>query len=73
MGLSNADFFSHQLRERLDREHASIGSEPDPIRTGWWTIRRLLLGGITSLAAFAICAVVVLREIRRRQYSHRSH
>src|SRR3954471_6286408 len=62
IALSNADFFSHQLRERLDRDHAPAPSEPDAMRTGWWTIRRLLLGGITSLAVFAICAVVVLRE-----------
>jgi hypothetical protein len=58
--LSNADFFSHQLRERLDRE--SEQSERDTAQTGWWTIRRLLWGGITSLAVFAFCTVVVLRE-----------
>ena len=50
VGLSNADFFSHQLRERLDRESAPARSESDAVRTGWWTIRRLLWGGITSLA-----------------------
>ncbi|PYK70198.1 MAG: hypothetical protein DME44_12190 [Verrucomicrobia bacterium] len=49
MALSNADFFSHQLRGRLDRENAPIRSEPDAIRTGWWTIRRLLWGGITQI------------------------
>ena len=32
------------------------------MQTGWWTIRRLLWGGITSLAVFAICTVVVFRE-----------
>ena len=62
MVLSNADFFSYQLRERLDRENAPVRSEPDAIRTGWWTIRRLLWGGITSLAVFAICTVVVFHE-----------
>jgi hypothetical protein len=60
--LSNADFFSHQLRERLDRDDVPMRSEPDAIQTGWWTIRRLLWGGITSLAVFAICTVVVFRE-----------
>ena len=60
--LSNADFFSHQLRERLDRESAPARSQRDAVQTGWWTIRRLLWGGITSLAVFALCAVVVLRE-----------
>jgi hypothetical protein len=62
MALSNADFFSHQLRERLDRENAPARSEPDAIQTGWWTIRRLLWGGITSLAVFAICTVLVFHE-----------
>jgi hypothetical protein len=62
VALSNADFFSHQLRERLDRESAPVRGEPDAVRTGWWTIRRLLWGGITSLAVFALCSVVVLRE-----------
>jgi hypothetical protein len=64
VALSNADFFSHQLRERLDRESAPARSRPeaDEVQTGWWTIRRLLLGGITSLAVFALCTVVVLRE-----------
>jgi hypothetical protein len=62
MTLSNADFFSHQLRERLDRENAPVRSEVDAIRTGWWTIRRLLWGGITSLAVFAICTVLVFHE-----------
>src|SRR5256885_12277735 len=62
MALSNADFFSHQLRERLDRENAPMRSEADAIQTGWRTSRRLLLGGITSLAVFAICTVVVFRE-----------
>jgi hypothetical protein len=62
MALSNADFFSHQLRERLDRENVPVRSEVDTVPTGWWTIRRLLWGGITSLAVFAICTVLVFRE-----------
>lgn len=60
--LSNADFFSHQLRERLNRESAQAQSGRDAVQTNWWTIRRLLWGGITSLAVFALCTVVVLRE-----------
>ena len=60
--LSNADFFSHQLRERLNRENDPARSERDAVQTGWWTIRRLLWGGIASLAVFALCTVVVLRE-----------
>ena len=62
VALSNVDFFSHQLRERLDRESAPARSNRDAVQTGWWTIRRLLWGSITSLAVFAVCTVVVLRE-----------
>ena len=62
VALNNADFFSHQLRERLNRESAPTRSESDAVQTGWWTIRRLLWGGIASLAVFALCTVVVLRE-----------
>jgi len=62
VALSNADFFSHQLRERLDRESAPSRSDRDGMQSGWWTIRRLLWGGLTSLAIFVLCAIVVLRE-----------
>lgn len=61
LALNNADFFSHQLRERLDRE-STPRSQPDAVRPGWWTIRRLLWGGLTSLAVFGLCTIVVLRE-----------
>src|SRR5438094_9989612 len=53
MALSNVDFFLHQLRERLDRENEPMQSEAEAIRSGWWTIRRLHCGGITSPAVFA--------------------
>jgi hypothetical protein len=59
--LSNADFFSHQLRERLDRED-ECEAEYETTGTGWWTIRRLLWGAATSFAIFIICAVFVFRE-----------
>jgi hypothetical protein len=58
--LNNAEFFSHQLRERLDREDR--GSMARPVSTGWWTIRRLLWSGATALAIFVICAVMVIRS-----------
>src|SRR5947207_16024314 len=44
MALSKADFFSHQLRERLDRENVPIRSEAAAIPTGSSTIRPLLWG-----------------------------
>src|SRR5262249_19300355 len=62
VALSNADFFSHQLLERLDRACAPLRGASDAERPGWWTIRRLLWGGITSLAVFALCTVLVLRD-----------
>ena len=58
--LNNAEFFSHQLRERLDREDRR--STARPVSTGWWTIRRLLWSGATALAIFVICAVVVIHN-----------
>ncbi len=48
--LSNAEFFSHQLRERLDREDRQSTARPSS--TAWWTIRRLLWSGATALAIF---------------------
>ncbi len=65
MPLSNAEFFSHQLRERLEREERLPAARTDDaIRTGWWTVRRLLFGGMTSLAIFLVCAVFVMKNER---------
>src|SRR5260370_22184424 len=54
MPLSNADFFSHQLRERLDRENAPMRSEADGSKTGCGPIRLLLSGRSPSLAHFPV-------------------
>jgi hypothetical protein len=61
--LHNADFFSHQLRERIDRE------EREGSRTGggtgfsvWWPVRRLAWAGAASLAIFMAIAFFVVRE-----------
>jgi hypothetical protein len=59
--LNNADFFSHQLRERLDHDEEKEYAT-DQTGTGWWTIRRLLWGAATSFAVFIICAVFVFRD-----------
>jgi hypothetical protein len=61
VALSNADFFSHQLRERLDRDEEDE-AEYESTSTGWWTVRRLLWGAATSFAIFIICAVFVFRD-----------
>ena len=59
--LSNEDFFSHQLRERIGRENGP-SREPSLEVSTSWTVRRLFLTGVASLALFVICAVVVIRD-----------
>jgi len=61
--MGNEEFFHHQLRGRIAAEM----KEPAPrhaagVRESWWTIRRLLWTGATSLAVFAICTFLVMRE-----------
>jgi hypothetical protein len=68
--LSNAEFFSHQLREQIARETATqdrpafawLRRGKYGERSTWWTIRRLGWSGATSLAIFLICAVFVMRD-----------
>ena len=67
--LTNEDFFSHQLRERIERESIEPDREPTGSATTWWSIRRLIWAGATSLAIFAICAVVVMREKKPAEQS----
>lgn len=61
--LANADFFSHQLRERIDREQR----DDSPIRSEggvsiWWPVRRLVWAGAASLAIFMAIAVFVMNQ-----------
>jgi anti-sigma factor RsiW len=58
--LSNEEFFSNQLRERIAHESAQQDSHGG--RSTWWTIPRLAWTGAASLALFLICALVVMRE-----------
>jgi anti-sigma factor RsiW len=58
--LSNEEFFSHQLRERIERESAV--PERRFARSTWWTVRRLAWSGAVSLAIFIVCALFVLRD-----------
>jgi len=60
--LTNEEFFSHQLRERIARESAEPSRERDIAVSTWWTIRRLFWTGTASLAVFLIFAVFVMRE-----------
>jgi hypothetical protein len=61
--MGNEEFFHHQLRERMAAEtNEPVQSRPSQMRESWWTIRRLLWTGATSLALFAICTFFVMRE-----------
>lgn len=60
--LSNEEFFSHQLRERIAREGAEPSRRFDVDVSTWWTIRRLFWTGAASLALFFIFAVFVMRD-----------
>jgi hypothetical protein len=59
--LSNEEFFSHQLRERIARDSGD-GSSSRRRRSTWWTIPRLVWSGATALALFVVCAVALLRD-----------
>ena len=56
--VSNEEFFSHQLHERIAREsevrHRSTST--------WWTIPRLVWSGATALALFVITTVVLMSQ-----------
>jgi hypothetical protein len=62
--MSNQEFFHHQLLSQIQSEtRKSPEAGPiEQIRESWWTIRRLLWTGATSLAIFIVCAIVVIRE-----------
>jgi hypothetical protein len=61
--MGNEDFFSHQLRERIEREGAS---ETAPTRVSRprfsWSIGRLVWAGATALALFFVCTFFVMRS-----------
>jgi hypothetical protein len=63
--LTNEEFFSHQLRQRIAQE----GGGPSRVSSGgrmetstWWTIPRLLWTGTVSIAVFLVCTVLVMHE-----------
>jgi len=63
--LSNAEFFSHQLRERIARE-----TEDRPrSRSTWWTIPRLVWCGATALALFVLTTLLFLSQEQPGQQS----
>jgi hypothetical protein len=60
--LTNDEFFSHQLRERIMQESGAASAEQDSKTSTWWTIPRLLWTGTASLALFLIFTVFVMRD-----------
>jgi hypothetical protein len=60
--LTNEDFFSHQIRERIADESAGPSREHEAEVSTWWTIRRIFWTGTASLAIFLIFAVFITRE-----------
>jgi len=59
--LSNEEFFSHQLRERIARETDNRSTSRGTGST-WWTIPRLVWSGATALALFLIFSVAIMRQ-----------
>ena len=69
--LTNEEFFSHQLRERIAQESDEQSGERarrSPI-SHWWTIPRLLWAGTASLAVFLVCTVLVVHQERPAEES----
>ena len=59
--LTNEEFFSHQLRERI-RETSVPSAKREAKASAWWTIPRLLWTGTASLAIFLVFTVFVIRD-----------
>ena len=59
--LTNEEFFSHQLRERI-RESSVPSVEREAKASTWWTISRLLWTGTASLAVFLVFTIFVIRD-----------
>jgi len=59
--LTNEEFFSHQLRDRI-RQSSVPSAERETKASTWWTIPRLLWTGIASLAVFLIFTIFIIRD-----------
>jgi anti-sigma factor RsiW len=70
LALTNEEFFSHQVRERIAQESGERRKRTRGTATStWWTIPRLLWAGTTSLAVFLICTLLVMRQERPAEES----
>jgi hypothetical protein len=69
--MTNEEFFSHQLRERVAQESGeqSLDRARRSPTSHWWTIPRLLWAGTASLAVFLFCTVLVVRQERPAEES----
>jgi hypothetical protein len=59
--LTNEEFFSHQLRERI-RESSAPSAQREAKASTWWTIPRLLWTGTASLVVFFVFTIFVIRD-----------
>jgi hypothetical protein len=57
--LTNEEFFSYQLRERIAQENRQSSRMA---ASRWWTIPRLLWTGAASLAVFLIFTLALMHE-----------
>jgi anti-sigma factor RsiW len=61
--MGNEEFFHRQLLGRIATETKRPATRSAPkLRESWWTIRRLLWTGASSLAVFAVCMFFVVRQ-----------
>ena len=60
--LTNEEFFSHQLRERIMRESRVPSADREARASTRWTIPRLLWTGTASLAVFLVFTIFVIRD-----------
>jgi hypothetical protein len=59
--LTNEEFFSHQLRDRI-RQSSAPSAQREAKASTWWTISRLLWTGTASLAVFLVFTIFVIRD-----------
>jgi anti-sigma factor RsiW len=59
--LTNEEFFSHQLRDRI-RQSSAPSAKREAKASTWWTFPRLLWTGTASLAVFLVFTIFVIRD-----------
>ena len=68
--LANAEFFSHQLREKVAQDRGQMAPARQTKDYTWWTIPRLLWTGTASLAVFLLFTMFVIHEKQPTEESH---